>query len=1018
MARQNYILGLDIGTNSVGWAAILLDKDQKPIGILGTGVRIFPEGVDRTPQGNEESKNAARRAARAMRRQHWRRNRRRDSLKAVLTKLGLLPAKAEDFQKLVAQNPYELRDRGLSQALSPYEFGRALYHLGQRRGFKSNRKTGNAKEDGIVKKSLTELGQQIEESRSKTLGQYLHRLQTGATPQRLRGRYTAREMYENEFILLWEAQLPHLGDQLSDDLRNRIHHVIFHQRPLKNQKFLVGECEFEKGKKRSPKGTWYAQQFRLLQEVNNLKVIDTSTGELLEWDKLPGKRELLIEALQKSESMDWDKVRKTLGLMDTQKFNLEEGGRKKLLGNQTEWNLRQVFKKDYDKKFAGDEGRKLRDDIIHDLLFVEDEKIVDRHARTRWGMNEEQIERLLKRELPAGYLNVSHKAIMKMLPFLEKGMRYMAEDGQSTLKAAGYSRKDERKVTELPQLDAPPAIRNPIVEKALHELRHVVNAIVREWGKPKKIRVELARDLKNPKWKREEIAWEQRDRERYNEKVAGILRTEFNIASPSRDDIVKYKLWEECEHTCPYTGKTIQKEALFTNEWDVEHILPYSRSLDNSYLNKTLCWAKENREHKKNRTPYEAYHGTDKYGEILLRIQKLGLPGPKQRKFRQKELELDNFISRQLNDTRYISRQAISYLEPLVGQYGVEVGRGNVTSDLRYFWGLNSILSSSGEKTRDDHRHHAVDAVVVALTSRQFLKEISGKAAMGRNPKDIPPPWDNFRENVKTSIDRIIVSHRVLRKIRGALHEETNYGILKKTDSDGQNYYAVRKSIAAITASEIAKIGDPVVQKIIREHLAKNGVTDLTKSGVEKSAEWKKAMLSPDNLPMMPNKNGPPVHIRKVRLHIPSTGMEPMKNPAGENYRAVKKGSNHHIVIYEHTDSKGRIRWDGEVVSMLEAARRARRGEPIIRRNLGDGKKFIMSLSTNETIRTTNNGTSDYWRVQVINARSFQIGFRRHTAANIQDNVTRLLRIPDALRELSVEKVTVCPAGHVKVAHD
>ena len=140
---------------------------------------------------------------------------------------------------------------------------------------------------------------------------------------------------------------------------------------------------------------------------------------------------------------------------------------------------------------------------------------------------------------------------------------------------------------------------------------------------------------------------------------------------------------------------------------------------------------------------------------MLARVRKFAPPFgyKKWNKFRQKEIDLDSFIERQLNDTRYISREVTKYLEPLVGKYHVQSGRGQMTAKLRHLWGLNGILSDSGEKTRDDHRHHAVDAIVTALSTPKALKAVSAASKYGHLNKltieQFPMPWEGFRQDAE-----------------------------------------------------------------------------------------------------------------------------------------------------------------------------------------------------------------------------------------------------------------------------
>ncbi len=985
--------------------------------LLTRGVRIFQEGVDRSTTGAELSKNAQRRTARGARKLHKRRNQRRYELKQLLERYGLLPNAPVEFESLMQKNPYELRARGLHEKLSLFEFGRALYHLNQRRGFKSNRKAGES--DGKVASAISELQQQIEDTECRTLGEYLHTLDPHE--QRIRCRYTHRAMYEDEFKALWDKQREFYPDVLSDNLKRAIYNIIFYQRPLKIQKNLVGLCEFEKklvkgkkgemvwsGKKRSPKGTWYAQQFRMLSEVNNLEVIEP-TGELR---KLTSEeRSKLLDELQKKKERTFDQIRKLLGMYESVRFNYEEGGRDKLKGNGTEAMLRTALKTKLYEALTIEQ----RDSLISDLLFEQNDEIIRKHCAVL-GFYEAITDKVIKINLESSYLHLSQKAICKLLPYLGKGKKYSKknkDEPDGAIQLVKYDDGSDRKTDKAEQLPEPPQLRNPIVQKALYEVRKVVNAIVREYGKPSRIRIEMARDLKASAKQRQEARIQNARNRKRNDEIRKRLENEYGIANPSRDDVIKYRLWEECNHICPYTGKTISAAMLFSAEVEIEHILPYSRSLDDSYSNKTLCMSSENST-KNNRTPFEAYHSDEqKYAGILAQVRDFAweFRGSKMRKFRQKELELDSFIQRQLNDTRYISTEVAKFLEPLVGKDHVQVGKGQMTATLRHLWGMNNILHDSGEKTREDHRHHAVDAVVTALSTPAALKQVSSASKYGRLDKltvdHFPIPWDGFRKDVEEAIRGIVVSHRVMRKVRGALHEETAYGALKLSDRKGQSLYAVRKPVSALTHKEITQIGDEKIRSIIQRYVLAQELDPKNSTDVKKAL--KEAESYP---PCMPS--GQP--IKRVRLHKPFSKMRMLKNKQNKAYRGVQDGSNHHMVIYEYEDKRGRTKRGGKVVSMFDASQRAKNGERIVQASLEDGQRFVVSLALNEMLAIEDeNGPISYYRVQKLDAANLVICLREHTAANIQDNQSRLFMSPGSFRG---QKVVVSPIGLVYPAND
>ncbi len=1030
MDDKTRVLGLDIGPNSIGWAIIEHEQpvkkiDPRPVKLIDANARVFSEGVDRTPQGAEQSKNAARRAARSMRRTHQRRNKRKSELKAVLQEAGLLPADDGILSNLMLKDPYVLRAGGLDEKLDLHSIGRVLYHLSQRRGFKSNRKSENKKEDGKIAQGVTALSKEMKEAGSRTLGEFLYKMRITGAPVRFRQIESSvpnRDMYENEFNLLWAAQSKHHPEALTEGLYNAVYDSIFFQRPFdirerwgKNLERLpdganahrapeLGRCEYEPSERRSPRATWWAQRFRMLQEINNLQVVDTATGEMR--DLSVEERAKLVAALGQKKELSFDQIRKLLDLPESCRFNLEGVKRTKLKGNSTEWNLRQAFKKEYDALPA-----EMRDEAIREIIEEEDENALIGKTMEKWGLDEKGAKRLASSTLDGGYLNLSVKALKKLVPHLEEGWDYM-----KAVELAGYQRRDQRAIKASGAIGTNdlPNITNPLVSAALFQLRKVVNGLTRVYGPFSRIRVELVRDLKNSRERRQEIMWEQRENERRNEDAAKRLEEDFGVSAPRPDQILKYKLWEECEHQCPYTGRAIPKEALFSEDIEVEHIIPYSRSGDDSYMNKTLCFTSENRI-KENKIPFEFYgHDEIRWNDILMRAKKL--PDKKQDRFYLKEVP-DDFITRQLNDTAYIAREVRSLLEKAAGKNNVQVAVGQSTAILRRLWGLNTVLGANGEKNRDDHRHHAVDAIVVALTTPGVLKRLSQASAGKRRVKELPLPWEGFRDEVESKIDGIIVSHKARRKVSGALHEETNYGILKKKDGKGQPLYAIKKSLSALTRNEINLIADERVRAIVMEHLKNNGADP--ENGSDKDPAWRKAM-DPGNPPFLPNRNGPPVPIKSVRLHKMASGMIHLKRHKTDArpYRAVEPGSNHHIVIYEYTEGNMKGRWDGEVVPMFEAARRLKDGEPVIKRDIGAGKKFIMSLSIGEMVRIGDGDIARYYKVQKINAANNQIMFREHKAATIDKKEEMLQILPNPLKKKNVAKVTIDPIGRIRPAND
>lgn len=939
----------------------------------------------------------------------------------VLLQEGLPPKKA---RRLAAKKlPYLLRARALDEKLEPFELGRAIYHLAQRRGFLSNRKAAKKEEEelGKVKKGISELSKKIEESSSRTLGEYFSKLDP--EEERIRGRWTSREMYMKEFNKIWATQNKYYPEILTDDLKASLFHIIFHQRPLKEQSHLIGKCELEnelnglENQRRAPMALLDAQRFRLLQKVNDTRIRTIDTN----WTPL--RRDLaqkLIAELETREKIPVKEVRKLLGLDKEILLNFERSDPKyQYIGNKTAAKLISIFGLDKWRNFS----KEMQDSIVNDILnddVTEDEL---KRRGIKWGLDEESAQKLADLSLEAEYCNLSLKAIRKLLPKMEEGMPY------ATAVQEVYDFPAPEPCEYLPPVvKVLPEIRNLVVMRALSELRKVVNHIIKRFGKPSKISVELARDLKKTKKKRKTLTEKIKKNETAREKARKEIMKEAGIPEEkiSRADIEKYLLAEECNWECPYTGKRISMENLFGSnpQFDVEHIIPFHRSFDNSFFNKTLCYHEENRLVKRGKTPFEAYgHNPSRWEEILRRVKQFSGEAAKEKldRFNMKNLEsLEDFTRRQLNDTRYASKLARRYLAWLYGvkekeaQTYIKANKGGVTTHIRNALDLNRILSDGGEKTREDHRHHAIDAIAIALSTPAITKRISDAAARSPRPGgwknvEVPKPWEGFYEDVVQSINNIVVSHRISRKVRGALHKETIYSP-PKVSKDGKTYVHVRKRLDSLSSSEIKEIVDPVVQKIVLDKFKELGEGDP-----------KKVFSDPQNHPFLSSKDGRKIPIHKVRIR---KAISTFKIGGGANERNVVK-SNHHLEIFEVTDEKGGKKWEGKVVSMYEAYLRKKREEPIVQRDHGEGKNFLFSLANKDIIEIDEeNGKRGLYTIRVI---EMDRGYPRVRFVKINDaRPIKKIKSEKALksaslgrlREYNCRKVIVTPLGEVRWAND
>jgi CRISPR-associated endonuclease Csn1 len=1015
------------------------------------GVRRFEAGVQgHIEQGKDESRATARRDARGPRRQTWRRQYRLRKVFRLLQRMDLLPPTDDNSHdqrhRAIAQLdrqfragaeagaagpthtlPYRLRARALDEKLSRHELGRALYHLAQRRGFLSNLKAAKKDEDvGVVKKGISELESLMEQAGARTLGEFFASLD----PQqdRIRGRWTARSMYQHEFDQIWAAQSRYHAD-LTHERRDRLYHAIFDQRPLKSQKNLIGLCDLEPNKRRAPTACLEYQEYRLLQRVNDLEVTEPD-GECRRLT--PDERSALIAALAESEKLTFAAIRRLLGMKKSREygrnytFNFEEGGDKHLVGNRTGAKLLAVLGERW-RQLAPERQRQLVDEV---LSFESEAPLVARLERA-WGFDADAARAIAETRWEPGYGALSRKAIRKLLPLLAGGVPYATARKQ----LYGDLRRDDDPVDFLPAKHDCAVLRNlrnPAVARALSELRKIVNALIRRFGKPAAIHVELARDLKHSRDRRKRMADQNKDNEKSRTAARRRILEEIGDERyATHGNVLKVRLAEECNWECPYTGRAISMEALVGDrpQFDVEHIIPFSRSLDNSFVNKTLCYHEENRNVKRGCIPFEAYAHTPRWDAMLARVRRFRADA----RTRRRKLDLfqtetlaaaEDFVARQLNDTRYMSRLAAEYLGLLFGgqidaqgRRRIRVSPGRVTAYLRQRWDLNAILGHPDRKGREDHRHHAIDALVVALSGPAEVHLLSRAAeeaeALGQTSLFVPvdPPWDAFLDDARRAVDAINVSSRVSRKLSGKLHQETIFSKPKPSqDKHGRvvQVHHVRKRLESLSKHEVAEIVDDRVRAIVDRKLCEIGGTP------------DKAFSDRNNHPYLTSKQGRIVPIHKVRIR---TGAHPIEIGVGSKRRLVNPGSNHHMEIVAVLDDAGNeTRWEGHLVSMFEATQRRRRGDPIIRRHYGDNEKFKFSLGGGEYVTMEHEtGKIQLFRVAVISHGRLE--FRLHNDARPITLVKkisggRVRRSPDALRKARTRKVVVDPLGNVLPAND
>lgn len=908
-------LGLDIGSNSVGSAWV--DTDAKEIVM---GVSVFPAGVDESETKRGSPKNQRRREKRSLRRNVRRRAKRRRRLRELLVSAGLLPADPEERKELMKQNPWELRRRALTESLTPLQFGRILVHLNQRRGALGVHTNPEDNGEGKVKDAIDELRAAMDEAGAETFGQFMadlmhkrrhpipNKCNFGTPPAScppncqkedehcsyyrdpVRNRrdsfefHATRSLIRDEFTRLWDKQKSlggELAPLLTDELRTQLHEsngddtwrqrgAIFGQRRTYWNLGTLGRCDLEPTDRCCPLADRHAQEFRVLETVNNIRIEERDKAPRA---LTPEERTKVIAALRAQKSASVATIRRALGLnkkavKDFFSLNIE---RDKDRAINTDWFWREIV-----RAVFGEEAWAAMDDAkresVNRALLKFNPEIPDHVRRLQagavewWGLAPHQAEKLAEawkaRPRLEQRLNLSRRAILNLVPYMREwgcsvteAKKLFAEDGENgatpeqreryALGGSILTKADRRFLRKHPDLLPPaPKLSNPVVRKAIHEVRRHVMAHMRRSGrKPDRVVIELAKSARQTEKVRNKILSANRRREKEKK---GII-AEFGLAglplNHQRAAVERIRLCRQQNGVCPYSnlkpgvkGEVItDDQAKDGKDVEVDHIIPLSRSQDNFLSNKVLCRRRANRG-KGNRTP-EEWLPPEQFALLEQRMAHWKKECPRKwENLHRKPQPEKEFLASQLTATSYAAKQVGGYLSDAVygaerdGRRQVFFTKGGYTAMLRKDWQLFQTLRQPddasakqakqteevGKKNRADHRHHAIDALIVALTGPEIIQDVARVAAereeyherTGHWPKRVPlpPPWgdvNDFRRQVLSQLfgvfDRgnpdgtraerpetgtpLIVSHRpAKRRLVGPFHEETLYGPVLQPD--------------------------------------------------------------------------------------------------------------------------------------------------------------------------------------------------------------------------------------------
>ena len=769
---KKYSLGLDIGTSSVGWAVLDLDKKR----IHDLGVRIFERPED--PQ-NGDSLAKPRRDARSARRRLKRRRQRLNHLKQFFIDQNILTKDRveevldykSDFNKL---DVYELRSKALAEELSPEELLKVLYQIAKRRGFKSNRKVveESDKEGGRVTSALKTNEKFLADNNYTTVGVALSRDEKFAPHKRnKRDDYTnsfARDDFLRELEAIIKTQrsyaLKNIPKQAINELIYGIDDgqvtnvsAIMYQRPFMTKELIekmVGDCTFEKDEKRTPKASYSFEVFRLASDLSHLVFIPRNASkrqakrENLEIKLSPEQIKQVIELAKSQKSLTYKKVRSTAGVSEDyvpkdvrgKKKDGDEFGEENAFGGLKAYNDIRSALKDLPEDWAKIDN----ESAINQIAYILTTQKADEGIRAELNtlpLSDKAKEAIVKIK-PTNFKAFGHlsiKALQRITPHILEGMTY-----DKACEAAGYDFKKQSASLE--------QITNPVVKRAITQTLKVVRAIERKYGKSYFIKVETARDLAKNFKDRKAIENENKENQTRNQSIIQTLN-ENGIVTPTGQQIIKVKLYREQNGVCLYSGKAIDFETMLCddNAYQVDHIVPFSRSNNDGMTNKVLILTEENQK-KGNQTPFE-YFGADekRWKEYVARVESTyktrdiktadkatnainykynGYAMKKKQNLLLQDYKNDSWNVRALNDTRYITRFIQNYLRQMVDfaegeeKQRVIAPNGTTTAYLRKRWGL-------AKDRAEDVLHHAKDAAVVAAIDQSIVRQANLFAKRG-----------------------------------------------------------------------------------------------------------------------------------------------------------------------------------------------------------------------------------------------------------------------------------------------
>lgn len=851
------VLGLDLGSDSIGWA--LVDRESERI--IASGVRLF-----RTGEGGDETPNQTRRAKRLARRQRRYRIARYRTLTDFLISGGLLPEflpnesrhdylnrvdkqvliemqtalssgevtlpaayALNSIQRLPYAACYFLRYFCSKFKCKPHWYGRAILHMARFRGFSYQVKTRDQVESEAAKNRDSDVKGEVLKARLEREGKILAQefIERCIERKGIRGnRFTSRFSLKDEFKCLSQNVLeyyPELSIYFSTNQSVNLESLLFKQRGITVKRSTIGRCSIFPNSERASKLLPESQEFKIRQALANIRLFGAVDGGVRPLTSTESEKVYTI--IQSNGKISKTEFFKVIGLNPRSKESIISSNfdeMKNHLIDSLVIILKGIDELSDGKCRCSSWDSALRKEFACALLRFNNKEAAERHLVKRFNLTEEQAMFAMNHRIPNGRMAHSSKALRHMNSELTNGRspHLIRESLGARVLNQGLGKL-------IPVVKAFPTLRDPAVIRTLSQLRKVVNAVVDKYGKPGSVRIELARSRKLSQREQNTITRLNKRLKNERDEIAQWLLG--NQIAASDTNVLKFRLWRESSHQCLYCGSMLSCRQVFsTSDCQIDHIWPYSRTLDDRYINKLLVCSGCNQE-KGNATPYEKW-GSDvaRWRDIASRFDSWAdkkvaedevfrdlseslrnlaggnrISAKRRRVLEQSSILIEGFLARQLHTTGYASRLARDYLNLLYSEQNkVNVSSGFITGRYRFALrqtfaaqvrsSLPLLLDADAQKTRDDHRHHAFDAVFIALSDDRARMALQREWADGHKTA-IPAPWSTFGDDLAASLESINPvlyfpqrdAHRISGKVdksgsrhrgqlvpRGSLHDE------------------------------------------------------------------------------------------------------------------------------------------------------------------------------------------------------------------------------------------------------